>query len=161
MVLKFRQTNIESYRYYAITIFMLASLTDALDGAIARLKHRKTQLGTILDPLADKLLLVSAVILFCVPINGITHLPIWILVTFISRDLILIVGAVVIYLQNQELTVKPSILGKATTFFQMLTVIWLLFRLPNPQIVWRTAGMFTILSGFVYVYQGSKQLGKP
>jgi cardiolipin synthase len=160
MVLKFRQTSIESYRYYAIGIFILASLTDALDGAIARLKHLKTQIGTVLDPLADKLLLVSAVVLFCVPINGIIQLPIWILVAFISRDLILVFGAILVYLHNQKLTVRPNILGKATTFFQMLTVVWLLFELPSPHVVWRVAGVLTIASGLVYVYQGSRQLGK-
>jgi len=160
MILKFRQTNIDTYRYYAIGIFILASLTDALDGAIARIKHLKTQIGTLLDPLADKLLLVSAVVLFCVPINGIIQLPIWILVTFISRDLILVFGGILVYLHNQKLNVRPNIVGKATTFFQMLTVVWLLFQFPNPHFIWRIAGILTIISGFIYIYQGSKQLGK-
>lgn len=158
MLLKYRQVHLEYLRYYAIGIFLLAVITDAVDGAIARIRHKKTQLGTLLDPLADKLLLLSAVILLSIPIHGLEQLPIWILVTFISRDLILIFGAVVIYMQNQKIMIRPNLLGKLTTFSQMLTVIWLLLRFPLPQIIWRTAGLFTILSGIFYLYKGSKQL---
>lgn len=160
MLLKYRQAHLEYYRYYAIIIFVLAVVTDALDGTIARVRHKKTQLGTLLDPLADKLLLLSAVLLLSIPIAGIQQLPIGVLVTFISRDLILIFGAIVIYMQNQKLIVRPNILGKATTFTQMLTVIWILFRFPFPQIIWRIAALLTLLSGTFYLYTGSKQLGK-
>lgn len=158
MLLKYRQMHVEYFRYYAIGIFALAVITDALDGAIARIRHKKTQLGTLLDPLADKLLLLSAVLLLSTPISGLRQLPIWIPVTFISRDLMLIFGAIVVYMQNQKITVKPNLLGKVTTFTQMLTVIWVLLLFPFPQIVWRTAGFFTILSGVFYLYKGSKQL---
>lgn len=158
MLLKYRQMHVEYFRYYAIGIFALAVITDALDGAIARIRHKKTQLGTLLDPLADKLLLLSAVLLLSTPISGLRQLPIWIPVTFISRDLMLIFGAIVVYMQNQKITVKPNLLGKVTTFTQMLTVIWVLLLFPFPQIVWRTAGFFTILSGIFYLYKGSKQL---
>lgn len=159
MILKYKQSDIDAYRYYAFFIFAIAAISDAVDGAIARLKHKKTQLGTLLDPIADKLLLMSAVLLFAIPINGISQLPIWVLVTIISRDLILIFGGIIVYLQNQKLVVRPNILGKITTFFQMLTVIWLLLKLRHPDIIWRTAGLFTILSGIIYLYEGSKQLG--
>lgn len=158
LLLKYRQVHVEYLRYYAIGIFLLAVITDALDGAIARLRHKKTQLGTLLDPLADKLLLLSAVLFLSTPIPGFTQLPIWILVTFISRDLILIFGTIVIYMQNQKITVRPNILGKVTTFSQMMTVLWLLFRFSHPQIVWRISGLLTIASGIIYLYEGSKQL---
>ncbi len=158
MLLKYRQTGVEYFRYYGIGIFALAIITDAVDGAIARLRHIKTQLGALLDPLADKLLLLSAVFSLSIPIPGLKQLPIWVLVTFISRDLILIFGTVVIYMQNQKITVRPNLLGKITTFMQMLTVIWILLRFPLPHIIWRTAGLFTILSGIIYLYKGSKQL---
>lgn len=161
MMLKYKETQLEYFRYYAVAIFLFASLTDALDGAIARISRTKTQLGTILDPFADKMLLVSAVVLLSIPIPGIRHLPIWVLVAFISRDLILIFGAIIIYIQNHALIIRPNILGKITTFSQMLTVVWILFCLPLPNLVWRVAGLLTILSGFMYVYNGSKQLSKP
>lgn len=160
VLLKYRQVCLPYLRYYAILIFSLAILTDALDGTIARMKHKKTQLGALLDPLADKLLLLSAVFLLSIPIRGLAQLPIWVLVTFISRDLMLIFGAVVVYMQNQKLTVRPNLLGKITTFTQMLTIIWILFLLPLPHIVWRIAGFCTILSGAIYLYKGSKQLSK-
>lgn len=159
MVMKYKETGLEYFRYYALAIFIIASVSDAVDGAIARIRHIKTQLGTLLDPLADKLLLMSAVVLFSIPVQGVRQLPIWILIAFISRDLLLIFGTVLVYIQNQKLTIKPNILGKVTTFTQMLTVVWILLGLKSPQIVWRTAGFFTILSGIVYLYQGSRQLG--
>ena len=155
LLLKYKQTNLEYYRYYAIFVFGIAVISDAVDGAIARIRHQKTQLGALLDPLADKLLLLSAVLLLSVPIQGLVHLPVWIPVTFISRDLILIFGGVVIYINNQELMVKPNLLGKVTTCSQMLTVIWILLQLPLPYLIWRSAGILTILSGAVYLWQGS------
>ena len=158
MLLKYRQTHLDCFRYYALGVFILAVLSDAIDGAIARIRRQKTALGALLDPLADKLLLLTAVLLLSLPITGLTQLPIWIPVTFISRDLMLIFGAVVIYIHNNKLTVAPNIYGKVTTVCQMLTIIWILFRFPLSNIVWRTAGFFTILSGIIYVYQGSKQL---
>lgn len=160
MILKYRQMHIEYYRYYAICIFLLAIISDAVDGAIARIRHKKTQLGTLLDPLADKLLLLSAILLLSISIPGFKQLPIWVLVTFISRDLILIFGAIVVYLNNQKLTIKPNLLGKITTFSQMVTVMWILLQFPQPQDIWRIAGIFTILSGVLYLYKGSKQLNK-
>lgn len=141
-------------------MFFIAVLSDAVDGAIARLRKQKTALGALLDPLADKLLLLSSVILLSLPIIGLTKLPIWIPVTFISRDLILIFGAIVIYIHNNELTVKPNLFGKVTTFFQMLTILWILIQLPYPNMIWRIAGFLTVISGIVYVYQGSKQLSR-
>lgn len=159
MVLKYKQTGIEYFRYYAIAVFAAAAFSDAVDGAVARLRKDKTKLGMLLDPLADKLLLMASVIAVSLPIQGIVRLPIWVLVTFISRDLVLFFGSIVIYIQNQDLKIKPNFLGKITTFFQMLTVLWILFRFGSPHLIWRTAGLLTILSGIVYIYQGSKQLG--
>ena len=158
MLLKYKQMHIDYFRFFAIGIFILAVLTDAVDGAIARIRRQKTALGILLDPLADKMLLLSAVLLLSLPIQGLIQLPIWIPVTFISRDLILIFGAIVVYIHNNKLTVAPNMWGKITTVCQMFTIIWILFRFPLPNIVWRTAGFFTILSGVIYVYQGSKQL---
>lgn len=160
LVLKYRQVHLDYLRYYAIGLFILAVITDALDGAIARLRNQRTTLGTLLDPLADKLLLLSAILLLSLPISGLTQLPIWIPVTVISRDLILVFGAIVIYINNNgKLNIKPNIWGKITTTCQMLTVIWILSAFPYPNIVWRITGFFTIVSGIIYVYQGSKQLG--
>jgi cardiolipin synthase len=140
-------------------IFAAAVLTDALDGTIARIRHQKTQLGAILDPFADKMLLVSSTVLFSLPITGLAQLPIWVLVTFISRDVILIFGAVVVIIQGQKLVVKPNIVGKITTFSQMLTVIWILLKWQSPNYIWRVAGALTIISGAIYIYQGSQRLG--
>lgn len=158
MILKYRQTELEYFRYYALGIFLLAVISDALDGGIARLTHKKTQLGSLLDPLADKLLLVTAVILLSISSYRLIQLPIWILVTFISRDVILLIGTIVIYMHSHKVEIKPNLLGKLTTFSQMLTVVCVLLLFPYTNIVWRIAGTLTIVSGVAYIYIGSKQL---
>jgi len=162
LILKYHQMapgTGEEYRVLAITVFIIAVLTDAIDGYIARTNKQQTKLGTYLDPIADKLLLMSAVIIFSLPIERFTRLPLWFTVSVISRDVIIVLGALMIYVINGKLKVVPSILGKVTTFFQMMTIVWLLFMFPYPQYVWRTAGILTILSGLGYIYSGSKQLG--
>lgn len=158
LTLKYKQTHLDYIRYYAIGVFFVAVITDAVDGAVARIRKQKTVLGALLDPLADKILLLSAVIMLSLPISGIRQLPIWIPVTVISRDLILFIGALVIYVHNGSVKIKPNIWGKFTTAAQMMTVLWMFFALPEPQYLWRVAGSLTILSGMIYVYQGSKQL---
>jgi cardiolipin synthase len=150
----------EEYRVLAITAFIVAILTDAVDGYIARTNKQQTALGTYLDPIADKLLLMSAVIIFSMPLERFARLPLWVTVSVISRDVIIVLGSLMIYLTTGKLKVVPSILGKMTTFFQMMSIVWILFMLPRPDYVWLAAGFLTILSGLGYVYSGSKQLSE-
>jgi len=158
LLLKYKQKHIESFLVYSIIVFIIAVFTDALDGAFARFRHQRTALGSILDPLADKLLLLSAVLLLSLHIKGLVQLPLWVPIIFISRDFILISGAVIIYMYKAKMEAYPNKLGKLTTVCQIFTVIWILFNLPMPNIIWCAAVFFTILSGAVYIYQGSKQL---
>ena len=152
----------EFLRYLAIIVFALASLSDAVDGFIARTFNQQTRLGSFLDPLADKMLLMTAVILLSLKIPGLTQLPIWFPVLVISRDVFLTVGSLVVHLTTGSLRVLPNLLGKATTVFQMATVIWILMKWPGAYWVWGPAAFFTLLSGFVYIISGSKQLnGNP
>ncbi|HRZ87826.1 MAG TPA: CDP-alcohol phosphatidyltransferase family protein, partial [bacterium] len=143
LILKYHQMpqgTGEEFRVGAILVFIVAVLTDAADGYIARRHNQQTRLGTYLDPIADKLLLMSAVILFSLPIERFTRLPLWVTVSVISRDVIIVIGSLVIYVVTGKLKVLPSILGKATTFFQMMAIVSILFMLPHPEYVWRVAG---------------------
>lgn len=158
LLLKFKESGVDSYRWWTTLTFVIAIITDALDGAIARVKNKKTELGTILDPLADKLLLLSGIIILSLDIPGLARLPIWVPISVLSRDFILIIGSVIIYMINNQINVKPNLLGKTTTFFQMATVLWILLGISYPFFVWRIAGSLTILSGLVYIRTGIRQL---
>lgn len=143
---------------YALYLFVIAALTDTLDGLIARLTNQKTVLGTFLDPLADKFLLVTSFILFS--ING--WLPKWLTITVISRDIIVIIGWVLIYLITHTSNVEPTITGKAAIAMQLILLCYVLLEiniasLPeiNRVLIWATAAL-TIISGLHYIYRGLK-----
>ncbi|TAN43371.1 MAG: CDP-alcohol phosphatidyltransferase family protein [Nitrospirae bacterium] len=144
---------------YALYLFVVAMLTDLLDGLFARLADQKTELGTFLDPLADKFLLVTSFILFS--LYG--WIPKWLAVTIISRDLIVVIGWVLLSLIFHRSKVEPVLLGKAAIASQLLLLAYILLSLTQPSIppvpkvfVMLTAGL-TALSGIQYIYKGLKQ----
>ncbi len=151
------------YHHYRIAaaVFLIACLTDALDGMIARLTNKKTDLGAFLDPIADKLLIVSAFVTLV--LTGI--LPVWLVMVVVSRDIILVLGSIVIYYMGHEFKARPSIAGKTTTVFQLLSVTLSLvlkiygIKTPWMQLLyWITAGL-TIVSGLQYIARGMKIVG--
>lgn len=150
----------QGLRFIALFIFSLAVLTDAIDGYIARMKSQKTRLGTFLDPLADKLLLVSAFISLSLLTNIPPHLrlPPWLPIIVISRDIIIVLGTVIIYLISGNIEIVPTKLGKVTTFFQMVTIISVLLHFRYSNFIWSAAAFFTILSGIDYIAKGSRLL---
>jgi cardiolipin synthase (CMP-forming) len=140
----------EHHRLLAISIFIFASFTDALDGAIARLTKSKTELGTFLDPLADKLLLLSGY-LAILGVESLTYRPpLWITVTIVFRDIMISVGLIVIYFISGRVQVAPNFLGKCTTASQMLTLIAILFMWPHSYLLWNLTAGLTMASFFVY-----------
>ncbi|HUI05623.1 MAG TPA: CDP-diacylglycerol--glycerol-3-phosphate 3-phosphatidyltransferase [Verrucomicrobiae bacterium] len=151
-------------RILACAIFALAAVSDAVDGYIARRYHQKSELGTFLDPLADKALLVSALILLSRD-NGdaFEQLPLWFPVLVISRDAILLAGTVLIHIVAGHARSQPRIVGKCATFFQMITLGWVLLKIEHPPFNWPmiTAGVFTFISGVWYIFDGVKQLNAP
>ncbi|MCA1838133.1 MAG: CDP-alcohol phosphatidyltransferase family protein, partial [Actinobacteria bacterium] len=109
---------------YALIVLLIAALTDALDGTIARVANQRTPLGAILDPLADKLLLTSGFVTLAV-----LHLiPLWIAILIVSRDIIITTGALLLRLTDSDMDMSPTLLGKGTTLFQVaymiLVVVW-------------------------------------
>ena len=146
---------------WALAVFCLASLTDMLDGYIARNHDRKTRLGAFLDPVADKLLLTSAF----VTLTYLKMVPFWITAVVVSRDLILSVGVLVIHVSGGTVHPSPTWIGKASTAFQMATVLAaMIFTGPMAwlpkALAWVTA-VFTLVSGMQYMLQGLRQLNPP
>ena len=100
----------------ALIVFSVAGLTDALDGLIARRAGQRTSLGAWLDPMADKLLLVTTFVVLTLPAIPLTnHLPLWLTVTVISRDVVIVGVVAIVNLAVGPRTFRPSFLGKATT----------------------------------------------
>ena len=143
-----------SFRGFALALFLFAMLTDALDGLIARKFNRQTELGTFLDPFADKLLLLSGFLGIAFSQTFIHKPPLWIVVVIVFRDLFIICGLIIIYLNVNRIEIRPNIFGKITTFFQMLTILTVLISLPSAEWIWYATVAFTILSWILYIQQG-------
>ncbi|MDY0040918.1 MAG: CDP-alcohol phosphatidyltransferase family protein [Desulforhabdus sp.] len=145
---------------YALVVFFIAGLTDGLDGLIARVFHQKTKLGAYLDPLADKLLLVSSFIL----LGHLGLVPIWLSVIIVSRDALILLGLMTLMFHNVAVEIKPSITSKLTTLLQLLTVLVVLsssyHSLPRwvYSILFLFAATFSIASGLQYVLKGLQLL---
>ncbi|MBF0566624.1 MAG: CDP-alcohol phosphatidyltransferase family protein [Nitrospirae bacterium] len=143
---------------WALVVFVLASISDALDGLIARLTKKQTRLGQFLDPTADKFLLITSFILF----SYYGWVPTWLTIGIITRDVIVVVGWGLFYLVHHVAFVKPSFMGKFAIAFQMVLVAYVLLKINFPEIlpeptliVWVTASA-TIASGLHYIYRGFK-----
>ena len=143
----------------ALAVFLAAALTDLLDGYVARHRGSQSRLGAFLDPMADKLLLMSSF----VTLTWLRVLPFWIAAVVISRDLILMFGALMIHMAGGHIYPRPTRMGKAATFFQVLTVLTgLASRFVSVGGALRTvmwlAAAFTIISGLQYIVQGMRFL---
>jgi len=146
----------------AFLVFCIAGVTDGLDGFIARVMKQKTRIGAILDPIADKALLVSSYITMAV----IGIIPDWLAVIVISRDVIIIFGVMVLLLFHSGVEICPSIISKLTTLFQLVTIFFVLGGIvfnfnckPVITSLYVTTAILTIASGLHYVYKGVKILG--
>ncbi len=151
----------EVYRLLAVLSFALCAATDALDGYIARRYHQRSELGTILDPLADKLLLVSGVVLLSFDhAPRLEQLPLWLVMTIVGRDVLLVIGCFVVHSVCGKVTVRPRALGKAATVLQMAAVLWVLLKWHSTWLVVLSAAaaVCTGVSGLLYVRDGGLQL---
>ena len=112
----------------ALLVFMTAGATDALDGLIARRAGQRTSLGAWLDPLADKLLLVTTFIVLTVPGLPLTnHLPLWLTVSVITRDVVIVSVVAIVNLAVGPRTFRPTMLGKATTAVFIVTSVAIMY----------------------------------
>jgi cardiolipin synthase (CMP-forming) len=160
------RTGNELYRVAAIASFTVASVLDGVDGYIARHYHQISELGKVLDPLADKLLLVSAIVTLSVN-HGIYlgEIPLWLTGTIIGRDLLILVGLTVIHHTVGKVAVRPRFVGKIATVLQMAVVIMILLQWDEgwgellQKYLTLGAAIFTGVSGLLYTWDGMKQLG--
>jgi CDP-diacylglycerol--glycerol-3-phosphate 3-phosphatidyltransferase len=156
----------EWMRFTAIIIFLVAAVSDGLDGYVARHYKQHSSLGVILDPIADKGLLLSGIITLSIsnwsetdPDYG--KFPIWFPVLVITRDAVILVGAIILhYFIGDKMRVKPSWTGKVATVCQMCAIAWVMLQLrflPLTFVV-IVAGVFTSVSGVIYMLDGIRQL---
>ncbi|MCX6356019.1 MAG: CDP-alcohol phosphatidyltransferase family protein [Candidatus Aureabacteria bacterium] len=158
LLLRYRETGSDMLLWGALMVFAVAASSDVLDGFVARIRNEKSRLGACLDPLADKLLLVTAVVILSIPLRDLARLPSWFPVIVISRDAVIVLGSLLISMRVGKVTPVPSIAGKFTTFFQILTVIWVLLRWPHHVLPLYAAAILTLVSGVGYVRAGMRQL---
>jgi len=154
-------TGNEWNRLFALLAFALASVLDGVDGYIARRYNQKSELGAVLDPLADKLLLVSGIVLLGFDSGHyFSRIPLWLIVTIISRDMIVLLGVTLVHFMCGKVAVRARMVGKVATVFQMGTVLWILFQWTDralPILIFGAA-LFTGLSGVLYILDGIRQL---
>jgi cardiolipin synthase len=148
---------------WALFIFVVAATSDAIDGLLARLLQQRTVLGSYLDPAADKMLTTSAYVMLAI----LNFIPGWLAVIVVSRDVIIILGIMILFLTSHPLEIRPSLASKLTTTFQFGTVVFTLFskhaafQVPFliDILIWGTA-VATVVSGMQYVGRGIKIFNK-
>jgi CDP-diacylglycerol--glycerol-3-phosphate 3-phosphatidyltransferase len=160
-MLYYVSTGNELFWLLTLLAFALAALSDGVDGYIARHYNQKSELGKILDPIADKLLMVSAIILLSIDHGDyFAKIPLWLTGIIIGRDMIILIGFAVIHHALGKTVVRTRVTGKIATVFQMGTVIWILFRWTERVVPYWVLGaaFFTALSGALYILDGIRQL---
>jgi CDP-diacylglycerol--glycerol-3-phosphate 3-phosphatidyltransferase len=164
-VLYFVETGNDLHRLLAVVSFAVASILDGVDGYVARHYNQVSELGMVLDPLADKLLLVSAIVVLSFNHEPrLTTMPLWLTGTIIGRDLLLGFGSVTIRLTVGKIKVCPRLIGKIATVLQMIVVLWILLRWSAGNAGWSKiinlgTALCTGASGLFYVWDGMRQLG--
>ena len=152
-------------RFTAITVFLLAAVSDGLDGYVARRYNQRSTLGAILDPIADKGLLLSGIITLSIsnwsqvdPRYG--KFPAWFPVLVITRDAVILFGSAVLHILNGKVRVRPSWTGKVATVLQMAAIAWVMLQIQIVPLIYIVfaAGIFTLVSGIIYVRDGVRQL---
>ena len=157
----------------ALAVFVVAGVTDGLDGLLARRFDQRSQLGTVLDPIADKLMLVTAFIvlsmrsIFPQPLPSHLPVPFWVTVAVISRDVFIVVGAAAINIMTGFRGFRPSWLGKLNTSVQVISIAAIMFAASIPYgtgyylpTMYATVFTLAILSGAHYVFFASRLLNE-
>ena len=140
----------------AFVVIVVASITDFLDGQIARRFNMQTEFGRILDPIADKVLVFCSVIALLITF----HFPLWVGLIIISRDIIILLGGLIFLRKNQRKALAPNIFGKISTLFQLTTfAIFILASIEGYYALWIDILIYltvalTLLSGIIYIFKG-------
>lgn len=148
----------------ALGIFIAAGISDIIDGLVARLLGMRSRLGTYLDPIADKLLLVTAYVVLTLPIHDSVIIPLWLTVMALSRDFLIVLVALLLYLGAGVEEFPPSAWGKTTTFMHVVTLTLVLIanvtRVAEHVLLtcFYVALALTIISGVDYIRRVAKTL---
>ncbi|MEK6409886.1 MAG: CDP-alcohol phosphatidyltransferase family protein [Acidobacteriota bacterium] len=126
----------------ALLVFFGASVTDFVDGFIARRFKQQSRLGRFLDPIADKLLTTTGFVVMAIPHAGFPSIPIWLAVAVVGRDVIIVLGSLVVYLLTKFKDFKPTLIGKINTLVELGLIVWFL--------VFHTTGRLIFLLPFLY-----------
>ena len=155
---------------WALLVFLLAGITDGLDGLIARLTGQKTSLGAFLDPMADKLLLVTTFIVLTLPtsVTGLVNrFPLWLTALIISRDVVIVLTVAIVNLVVGHRTFQPSMYGKiATGTYVMTVVVVMFFNYLRQDSVLVDVGIYacltiTLVSGLHYIAHARRIINRP
>ena len=160
-VLYYVRNGNEVHRLLAMVSFAVAAICDGVDGYIARRYNQRSELGAILDPLADKLLLVSGIVVLTFDSHSrLEPVPLWLTGTILGRDVLLLIGLLVVQMTVGKVTVRPRMLGKVATVLQMSIILWILLQWPAHwlRVLVFGAAFCTGVSGLLYVWDGSRQL---
>ena len=160
-ILYYVKTGYEWHRALGIACFFIAAACDGVDGYIARHYNQRSELGAILDPLADKLLLVSGIVLLSFDHPPyLATIPLWLTGTIIGRDTLLLAGLIVIQITIGKVRVRPRVSGKVATVLQMIVVLWVLLKWNEKWMLgWAlAAAVGTGISGLLYLWDGTRQL---
>src|SRR5215813_12212016 len=149
---------------WALGTFVAAGITDVLDGIIARRFGQKTSIGAVLDPLADKLLMASSILILSLPqMEFHNTIPRWLMIVIIFRDIFILLVSLIVVLMVGWRVFTPTTYGKASTVMQVLTVLAVLYAnwrhvaVPELQIVFYMTGLMTAFSGLHYLVRGLRQ----
>jgi CDP-diacylglycerol--glycerol-3-phosphate 3-phosphatidyltransferase len=148
----------EWIRLIAILLFILAAAMDGLDGFIARRFNQRSRLGAILDPIADKGLVFTAILVLAMT-NRADSFPIWFPIAVIGRDVILAIGFLFLSKSIGRVDIRPSKIGNAATLLQITSILWLLLGIARVGQIFliALATLFTVASGLGYVADGLRQ----
>lgn len=152
----------EALRYAALTVFLVASFSDVLDGYIARRWGMATRLGGLLDPIADKLLFgLGIIVLSLPPVQGdypFSPPELWYPVAVVATNLTLGMGTLTAHILGKKVEIRAVSLGKAAAVLQTATMTWILLRLPHAWVFYYPAGILSIASGIGYVRGAIQQV---
>jgi cardiolipin synthase (CMP-forming) len=148
----------EALRWWALGVFVAAAASDGLDGWVARRFNQRSEFGAFIDPIADKALLLTGVVVLSVVDWGTPgwRLPAWFAVVVVLRDCIILGGIRVLQAHRCKVRIVPHWTGKITTFTQMFALGWVMLRLVSIPPTWPciVAAFFTIWSTITYIRQG-------
>ncbi len=152
---------------WALAVFMIAGVTDGLDGWFAR-RGQKTNLGAFLDPMADKLLLVTTFVVLTIPgIGLLNRIPLWLTILVISRDVVIVLTVAIVTIAVGRRQFRPSIYGKTATAIYILTCVVVMFfnflERPSPLV---TVSVYlslaiTLVSGIHYIVHAARIINQP